>query len=94
MDSRLKEKAISLGASDFGISKVKGKRFFVVYNNKKINFGSDFGQTYFDHGNKQTKKAWYARHARIKDKEGRQVIKLKTSPSYWSAHLLWGPLVK
>tara|TARA_R110001592_G_scaffold237459_1_gene496666 strand:+ start:1811 stop:2098 length:288 start_codon:yes stop_codon:yes gene_type:complete len=93
MDSRLKLKSFNLGATDFGVSSVKGKRFFVVYNGKKINFGSDVGQTYFDHGDKDKKRNWYARHAKIKDKQGRQVIKVKTSPAYWSSHMLWGPLV-
>ena len=33
------EKALSLGATEFGISSAKNKRFYVIYNGKKINFG-------------------------------------------------------
>ena len=34
----LKQKALGFGASEFGESKVKDKRFYVVYNGKKIKF--------------------------------------------------------
>ena len=85
----LKKKALSLGASDFGISKVKGKRYFVVYNNKIINFGSKDDSTFIDHNDEKKRSAWRARHMKIKNKQGQSVYKLKTSPSYWSWHLLW-----
>lgn len=86
---KLKAKAIRLGASDFGYSKAKGKRFYVVYQNKRINFGSDIGSTFIDHGDDLKKKAWYARHSKITDKNGNLVINNVLSPSYWSAKLLW-----
>ena len=41
MESRAK----ALGATAFGKSKVKGKRYYVIHNNKIINFGSDIGST-------------------------------------------------
>ena len=85
----LKKKALSLGASDFGISKVKGKRYFVVYNNKIINFGSKDGSTFIDHNDEKKRKAWRARHIKIKNKQRQHVYKLKSSASYWSWHLLW-----
>ena len=52
--------AKALGATAFGISKVKGKRYYVVYNNKTINFGSDVGSTFIDHHdkNKYNKQTW------------------------------------
>ena len=61
----LENKAKGLGATDFGTSKAKGKRFYVIYNGKKINFGSDVGQTFIDHGDNKKKKAWVARHSKI-----------------------------
>ncbi len=86
--NNLREKSIRLGATDFGTSKVKGKRFYVIYNGKKINFGSDVGQTFIDHGNLEKKKNWIKRHSVIL-KDGKPVIKDKSSPSFWSRHLLW-----
>ena len=84
----LKQRMLSRGATDFGRSKVQGKRFYVVYNNKTINFASATGKTFFDHKDKSKRKAWRARHSKIKNKHGQLVHKLKTSPSYWS-YLLW-----
>ena len=42
----ISNKPKSLGASEIGLSKVKGKRLYVIYDNKKINFGSDIGSTF------------------------------------------------
>ena len=39
MLQRLYNKAINLGATDLGYSKTKNKKYFVIYNNKRINFG-------------------------------------------------------
>ena len=66
--------AKALGATVFGNSKAKGKRYYVIYNNKIINFGSDIG--------------WHARHSKIKNKQGKYVYKLPSSPAFWSWHLL------
>ena len=85
----ISNKAYSLGASEIGFSKVKGKRLYVIYDNKKINFGSDVGSTFIDHNDDKKRKAWRARHSKIKNKEGQFVYKLKTSPSFWSYNLLW-----
>jgi len=85
---KLFHKAISLGATDFGFSNTANKRFYVIYNNKKINFGSKYGRAYIDHHDEGKQNAWYARHSKIKNKHGEYVINLKTSPAYWS-NLLW-----
>ena len=37
----LEQKAKKLGATEFGISGTKTKRFYVIYNNKIINFGAE-----------------------------------------------------
>ena len=86
---KAREKALRLGATDFNKSSVAGKRFYVMYNDKKINFGSDVGQTFIDHGDVRKRKAWKARHSVIKIKTGEYAYTLKTQPSYWSYHLLW-----
>ncbi len=85
----LHNKALKLGASEFGESKNKNKRFYVIYQGKKINFGSKTGSTFYDHQNKTKKINWYKRHSKIKNKLGETVINNKNSPSFWSANLLW-----
>lgn len=85
----LYNKAIKLGASDFGESKNKNKRFYVIYKAKKINFGSKNGSTFYDHKDKTKRNNWYNRHSKIKNKLGDYVIHNPDSASYWSANLLW-----
>ena len=85
----METKAQRYGATEIGISKVKGKRLYVVYNNKRINFGSKTGSTFIDHHDPQIKSAWRKRHSKIKNKTGQFVYKLKSSPAFWSWHLLW-----
>jgi hypothetical protein len=89
MNNNLILKALKLGATDFDVSEKKDKRFYVIYNDKKIHFGSKTGKTFIDHKDEIKKNNWYARHSKIKNKDGQYVINLKSSPSYWSAHLLW-----
>lgn len=85
----LKNKALSLGAMEFGQSETKDKKYYVIFNNKKINFGSKTGQSYIDHQDDKKRDAWYARHSKILNKNGEQVIKLKSSASFWSSKILW-----
>ena len=87
--AELRAKALNLGATEFGPSRVKGKRLYVIYDGKRINFGSDVGSTFIDHGDKIKRKNWYARHSQIKNKSGEYVINLKTSPDFWAAKILW-----
>ena len=70
----LYKKAIKLGASDFGISTTLHKRFFVVYDGRMINFGSKHAKTFIDHHDDDKRKAWIARHSKIKNKDGQYVI--------------------
>ena len=86
---RLRAKATALGATEFGVSKVKNKRFYVVYGGRKINFGLKNGSTFIDHHDEKKRKAWVARHSKIKKKDGSYAYKDKTSPSYWSRAILW-----
>jgi hypothetical protein len=86
---RLKRKAKLLGADDLKVSNRQGKRLAVLYDDKWIHFGLSGGETYYDHRNKDKRKAWKQRHRKIKNKEGQFVINLKTSPSYWSDKILW-----
>ena len=86
---QLEKKAFKLGASEFGISNRLNKRFYVIYNNKKIHFGSKTGKTFIDHRNNELRKNWIARHSKIQNSNGEYVITLKYSPSFWSKNLLW-----
>lgn len=85
----LKTKAFKLGATEFEISKVKNKRFYVIYNGKKINFGLKNGSTFIDHKDKKKRDAWRARHSKILLKDGTPAYKNKNQSSYWSWNLLW-----
>ena len=68
----IKDKALKLeGVSDFGLSRRKGKRFYVVYNDVKINFGSN-GKAYIDHKDEKKRENWKKRHSQIKNKDGKK----------------------
>jgi len=78
-----------LGATDLQKSTRKNKRFMVEYQGRLIHFGSATGSTFGDHGDEKKRKAWRARHSKIKRKDGSLAYKDKNSPSYWSWNLLW-----
>jgi len=88
---KLKTKALNLGATEFGIGKGI-KRYYVIYEGKKISFGSSTGKTYIDHNDDKKRKAWLARHSMIFNEDADRVIDLDTSGSYWSKRLLWDKL--
>jgi hypothetical protein len=86
----LRNKAIKLGATGFGSSDKPGKRFFVEYKGKRIDFGSDSRNTFFDKPDKVKRKNWYARHStNINKRTGKPFIQEKTSPLYWASRILW-----
>ena len=89
LNDKLEYKALKLGASKLGISNRFNKRFYVIYNNKTIHFGSKNGKTFIDHRNTDLRKNWIARHSRIQNSKGEYVIKIKDSASFWSHNLLW-----
>jgi hypothetical protein len=89
MLEQIGDKALNLGATAVGYSRRKGKKYYVEYNDKIINFGSSVGSTFLDHKDEQKRSAYKARHEKIKNKNGEYVYKLKESPSYWSYMLLW-----
>lgn len=100
----LERKAKHLGATEFGSSKVKGKRFYVIvcmdlfdsnksshktFKCKRINFGSDTANTFVDHKDENKRSAWRARHSKIKLKTGEYAYKVKEQPEFWSWNILW-----
>ena len=53
----MENKAKSYGATAFGKSLVKGKRFYVIHDGKRINFGSNTNNTFIDHHDEGKRKA-------------------------------------
>jgi hypothetical protein len=87
--NNLKQKALLLGADYFGFSSRKGKKYMVIYKDKKIHFGSEIGSTFIDHHDENKRRNWRARHEKILNKYGYPVYLIKESPSWWSYNLLW-----
>jgi Family of unknown function (DUF5754) len=85
----MEARALSLGATSFGKSKAKNKRYYVVYNGKRINFGDPNATTYADGATIQKRDAFRARHSKIKLKNGTLAYKNKNQPAYWAWNLLW-----
>ena len=85
----LMDKALKHGATEIGKSDRKDKRLFVVYQGRKIHFGAKHGETFFDHQDEKKRRAWLARHTKIRLKDGRLAHKVKTQASFWSKVCLW-----
>jgi hypothetical protein len=85
----LKTKALNLGADAFKTSTRKGKKYMVLYNGKTIHFGAKGMSDYTIHRDKDRRDRYRARHSKIKLKNGKPAYKVKTSPAFWSWHLLW-----
>jgi len=85
----LRKKALQLGATEFGPSKAKGKKYYVIYDGRRINFGAAGMSDYTIHKDEDRRRRYRARHGTIRLKDGRLAYKVKTSPAYWSWNLLW-----
>lgn len=71
-------------------SPVKNKRLRVILNNgDSYDFGLLNAETYIDHGDKEKRLNYWARHLGNPVEEYR-IKKLIPSPSLFSAYLLWG----
>jgi len=85
-------KKAGIDSETLRISNTKGKRFAITVEGKTINFGlwpfSGEG-TFIDHGDTKIREAWYARHSKIKLKDGSMAINTKSSPDYYSSRILW-----
>ena len=79
---KLRVKAFKLGATEFGPSKTKNKKY---HQGKRINFGAKGMSDYTIHKDPERRQRYRA----IRNKQGQLVYKLKTSPAYWSWHLTW-----
>ena len=74
-------------------SNVKGKKMSVYVmkdgKRKKINFGDSNMQDFRQHKDPVRRKAYLARSAGIRNKEGKLTKNDRTSPNYWSRRVLW-----
>lgn len=74
-------------------SNVKGKKMSVYVmkdgKKKKINFGDSNMQDFRQHKDPVRRKAYLARSAGIRNKEGKLTKNDRTSPNYWSRRVLW-----
>ena len=86
---KLRNKAISLGATDLKKSNKKNKKWMVNYNNKWIHFGSSGMSAFTQHKDKARRDRYRARHSKIKLKDGRLAYKVKGTPAFFSWNLLW-----
>ena len=85
-------KGIIKSADELQISKAKNKRFVLIKDGKRINFGlwdMTGNNAYIDHKDNKIKSAWLARHSKIKLKDGRFAYKVPYTPEYLSYNILW-----
>lgn len=86
---KLKEKALSYGATDLKKSNRKDKKYYVVYNDKKIHFGHTKYQDFTQHNDPERRKRYLARATKIKDSSGKLTAENKNSANFWAINLLW-----
>jgi hypothetical protein len=99
MDRRIGEarkialkKGIISSPEELQISRAKNKRFALVKDGLRVNFGlypySGAG-SYLDHQDDNIKRAWRARHSKITLKDGRLAYKVRNTPEFLSWNILW-----
>lgn len=67
----------------------KNKKLKVKVNGKWVHFGHPDYSDFTIHEDEDRRIRYLKRHWNIFDKEGNRVIMDKTSPSFWSARILW-----
>lgn len=85
-------KGIIKSADELQISKAKNKRFVLIKDGKRTNFGfwdNSGSHAFIDHKDTKLKSAWIARHSKIQLKDGRLAYKVKDTPEYLSYNILW-----
>ncbi len=93
-DARRKAKRMKLINTDEELqeSTRKNKRFMIWKDDTWIHFGIPYKDlmvgTYLDHGDRDIRDKWRARHKKIM-KNGKPAWKDKTSPEYYSYRILW-----
>ena len=83
------KKALLFGASNLQKSSRKNKKFVVSYGGKEIHFGDKNAEDYYQHKSKKRRESYLKRARGIRDKQGRQTYRDKTSPNFWSYWINW-----
>ena len=86
---KLQNKAMSLGASKFGVSTKGQYKYFVVYKGKTIHFGHRFMSDWTHHKDEARRDNYRTRHKAILKKDGTPAYTVEGTPAYFSWHLLW-----
>ena len=86
---RLETNSRFRGATNFGLSDRLNKKYFVVYDGKKIHFGSRSYKDFTIHGDKRRRDNYRTRHKSIKLISGKPAYLDKRQPAYWSYWILW-----
>ena len=77
--------AFEHGASEFGLSDKPNKLYYVVYNGRRIHFGS---KTFDYNGPRYV--GWMRRNSRFKNTGGEWIRNCdKTKPCYWVNYICW-----
>ena len=87
--SKVKKLVKKYGGDDVRISKVKNKKYDVLYNGKWISFGDNRYEDWHDHHNPLRRRSYRKRAKGIKNKKGELTYKDPNSPNYWSYFTLW-----
>ena len=87
----LKHRAkVTYDARDLSYSDRKNEKYMVTTkDNKKIHFGDSRYEDFLSHQDKDRRDRYRKRASKIKDKHGNLTYKDKSSPNFWSYHLLW-----
>ncbi len=85
----MRDKAFNLGATEFGKSKTKNKKYYVIYRGKIINFGQKGYSDFTKHKDPKRREAYMKRHKGIKKKDGSLAYKDKSGAYFWALNLLW-----
>ena len=81
--------AKSLGATDLRRSWRKGKKLAVLYHGEWIQFGALGYEDYTTHHDDDRRAYYRRRHKAILLRDGRPAYKVKTTPAFWTYHILW-----
>lgn len=72
--------------TEIGYSKVKHKKYYVIYDNKKINFGSSSNKDFLIYGDNELGRK---RRKLYRERHKNDNIDDPYSPGYWSWYVLW-----
>jgi hypothetical protein len=84
-----RQRAKELGLPMPHSSQRKGKKLFIVYNGRKIHFGSRSNSDYLIHNDDEQRERFHTRATKIRSKDGSFAYQNMNSPLYYSVNILW-----